>query len=83
MAPQKKILIIGKEEKDRHYLSSFLSRMSFSTEEAISLNEASNKLISNNHYSMTIVLFSPVGNHTDFKYSKLRSIHILIGKRYH
>jgi putative nucleotidyltransferase with HDIG domain len=60
MVPQKKILIIGKEEKDRQYISSFLSRKSFPTEEAISLNEAADKLISNNHYSMAIALLSPV-----------------------
>lgn len=63
MAPQKKILIIGKEVEDRQKLASFLTQRSFPVEEADSFNEAANKLISNNQYSLAIAQLTPLDSH--------------------
>lgn len=64
MTDPQRILIIDQQNKVSRHLARFLSRLSFHTEEAVSLEEASNKLLRANNFIMTIIHANPLESHT-------------------
>ena len=64
MTDPQRILIIDQKNKVSQHLARFLSRLSFHTEEAISLEEASNKLLKANNFIMAIIHANPLESHT-------------------
>jgi len=55
MAAQKRILFIGKNDKQNKYLLSFLLNKSFEVDESESYNDATIKLLSSNNYTLVLV----------------------------
>jgi len=66
-----KLMIIDSNKKQRGSLSKFLSRFSYLVEEASDFSQASNKLLSVNHFSMLLLSLSPS---EEYKISTIQSI---------
>lgn len=64
MAEDKKILIIDENPYQRNHLSSFLRRKMFVTDEASSFNEAANKLLNDDNFSIALIRFMPFDSHS-------------------
>ena len=64
MASQKRILLIGKNDKQSKYLLSFLSNRSFEVDEAESYNDTTIKLLSSNNYTLVIIRFTTLNANT-------------------
>jgi len=58
MAAQKRILLIGKNNKQSKYLSNFLVNKSVKIDEAESYNNAAIKLLSLNNYTLVLICFT-------------------------
>jgi putative nucleotidyltransferase with HDIG domain len=64
MAAQKRILLIGKNDKQNKYLLSFLLNKSFEVDEAESYNDATIKLLSSNNYTLVLIRFTTFNANT-------------------
>jgi putative nucleotidyltransferase with HDIG domain len=66
-----KILLVEENEKRRNHLSSFLSQQSLRVQETLSFEEASNRLLNSNDYTLALITALSLESH---KISLFRSI---------
>jgi len=77
MTAQKRILLIGKNDKQSKYLLNFLANKSVKIDEAESYNDATIKLLSSNNYSIVLIHFSVFNTNTlSIIHNIKHSIHI-------
>jgi putative nucleotidyltransferase with HDIG domain len=71
MNGQEKILLVEENEKRRKHLLSFLSQHTFPVQETLSFEEAANRLLNTNDYTLAVITALSLESH---KISLLRSI---------